>query len=108
MSRIALHHILVKSELLAQDLMNELKLGASFVDLASEYSVCPSAKNQGFAGHHAVDDLPSALVQAIYSEEAQSAYLGPVKTLHGFHILSLVERPARSMLLDDLSLHSAD
>ena len=107
MSRISLHHILVKSELLAQDLMNELTLGANFGDLAAEYSVCPSAKNQGYAGLHSVDELPNSLVQAIYSDEVQ-AYVGPIKTVHGFQLLNLMDRPARSMLLDDLSLRSSD
>ena len=44
MSTIALHHILVKSPLLAEDILRELQLGAEFGDLAAEYSACPSAR----------------------------------------------------------------
>lgn len=36
---IAVHHILLKSELLAQDVLHELSLGADFADLAAESPV---------------------------------------------------------------------
>ncbi|MFT4531203.1 MAG: peptidyl-prolyl cis-trans isomerase C, partial [Thalassolituus oleivorans] len=41
MTTVALHHILLKSPLLAQDIINELAIGASFEDLASNHSACP-------------------------------------------------------------------
>ena len=43
MQTIALHHILLKSSLLAQDIAQELELGADFSELAREHSVCPSS-----------------------------------------------------------------
>ena len=104
MSTVALHHILVKSEWLAADLMRELALGADFADLAAEYSSCPSGQRQGYAGQHDTDLLPSALVQALFNSENTGPYLGPVKTKFGFHILKAVEKSQRSVLLDNHSL----
>ncbi len=102
MSMIALHHILVKSPLLAQDILQELQLGADFGDLAAEYSACPSAQQQGFAGYHDLDALPAELVQALFGESStDTPYQGPVKTRFGYHILRSTEKPARSMLFDE-------
>jgi peptidyl-prolyl cis-trans isomerase C len=71
MSLIALHHILLKSPLLAQDVLKE--------------SACPSGQNQGFAGYHQAEQLPPALVAAL--EQNDQAYLGPIATELGYHIL---------------------
>lgn len=102
MNTIAIHHILVKSQQLADDLLKELKLGADFEDLAAEYSVCPSKNNQGFAGFHSVDQLPNELVHAIFAQdEGASFFIGPVATELGFHIIKRMDMPQRSMLLDD-------
>lgn len=102
MKTIALHHILLKSPLLAEDLLKELNMGANFEDLAREYSCCPSKDNQGFAGFHHIDQLPTALVRALFSpEEPGGNYLGPIATEFGFHILKPAATPQRSLLLDN-------
>ena len=85
MSLIALHHILLTSPLLAQDVLKELQLGEDFAALAQEYSACPSGQNQGFAGYHQAEQLPPALVEAL--EQSDQAYLGPIATEFGHHIL---------------------
>ena len=46
MTTLALHHILLKSPLLAADVLQELHIGADFSELAEEYSACPSAHHQ--------------------------------------------------------------
>lgn len=106
MSTIALHHILVKSPLLADDILRELKLGADFADMAAEYSVCPSARNQGFAGYHNTDLLPDTLLQALFGKgdtplDLSSPYLGPVRTHLGYHIVKTMDKPQRAMLFDE-------
>lgn len=85
MSLIALHHILLKSPLLAQDVLQELHLGADFAALAQEFSACPSGQNQGFAGYHRAEQLPAALVAAL--EQNDQAYFGPIATEFGYHIV---------------------
>lgn len=90
MTTIALHHILLKSPLLAEDILNELALGARFEDLAGEHSACPSGKNNGFAGFHDGDLLPPPLYQALLDYDGSSPWIGPVRTPYGYHVI----RPA--------------
>lgn len=90
MTTIALHHILLKSPLLAKDVLNELTLGARFEDLATEHSACPSARKNGDCGHHKADDLPPDLYQALLDYDGSSPWIGPIKTKYGFHVI----RPA--------------
>lgn len=85
--RVAIHHILLRSAWLADDVMHELALGASFEELAEEYSACLSATNQGFTGLHLLDQLPETLRIALITDNGRNAYVGPVKTQYGFHIL---------------------
>lgn len=100
MSVIELHHILVKSEALADDILQELKLGADFAKLASEYSRCPSASNDGFAGFHRTDDLDEALADAF--NEPEGEYVSkPIKTPLGFHLIKLINKERRHSLLID-------
>lgn len=101
MDTIALHHILLKSPLLAQDILKELRLGAEFADLAAEYSACPSAPKGGFAGHHDRDALPWEIVQALSEWNEQDALVGPIKTRLGYHILKPTERLTRPLLNDE-------
>ena len=90
MTTIPFHHILLKSPLLADAVLNELGLGARFEDLAAEHSACPSGKNQGFAGNQDVDDLPEEIYEALAKYDGSSPWIGPVKSRYGFHII----RPA--------------
>ncbi|SIT01812.1 peptidyl-prolyl cis-trans isomerase C [Thalassolituus maritimus] len=90
MTIIPLNHILLKSPLLADDILKELTLGARFEDLAAEHSACPSGSNKGFAGNHDVDDLPEEMIQAMQEYDGSCPWIGPVKTHYGFHII----RPA--------------
>lgn len=96
---IALHHILVKSPLLAQDVLQELQQGADFANLASEFSACPSAQKSGFAGYHELDHLPEPLRRALTEQQGNSPYIGPIATAQGYHILKAVDLP-RTLIVD--------
>ena len=101
MTTIAIHHILLKSPLLADDVLKELTLGADFGELACEYSACPSGRQQGFAGFHHVDALPAAVVKALFENEQDSPYTGPVRSAFGYHIFKAIPRPAKPLLVDE-------
>lgn len=101
MTTLALHHILLKSPLLAADVLQELHLGADFSELAEEYSACPSAHHQGFAGYHDSDQLPTELLCALNEHDSESPYVGPVRTAFGYHILKAVAKPERTLLIDE-------
>jgi peptidyl-prolyl cis-trans isomerase C len=101
MLTIALHHILLKSPLLAQDLVKELELGADFEELAREYSACPSGKQGGFAGYHPQDSLPLELVEALALHDSDKSFSGPVETHYGFHLLKPVGEKPKLAIHDD-------
>lgn len=102
MQIIALHHILLKSPLLAQDVAKELELGADFSELAREYSACPSGKEGGFAGYHAQNDLPLEIINALAMHDDHQEFTGPVSTTLGFHLLKPVgDKP--KVAIDDQS-----
>ena len=98
---VALHHILLKSPLLADDIVKELELGADFADLAKEYSACPSANNEGFAGYHNLDTLPTGIVKALSAWDGETPYTKPARTQFGLHILKPVSKLERQVITDD-------
>jgi peptidyl-prolyl cis-trans isomerase C len=85
-------HILVDSESTAQDVLNKLKNGANFEELAAQYSTDPSAKrNQGDLGWFTwgamVDNFQDAAFRMKPGEIS-----APVKTEFGYHIIKVVDR----------------
>lgn len=112
MQTIALHHILLKSSLLAQDIAQELELGADFSELARDHSACPSSLQGGFAGYHQQDDLPIAVITALATHDDNKSYAGPIETPLGFHLLKPVgEKPKLAISeqsLNDQLIDSSD
>lgn len=103
MQTLALHHILIKSPLLAQDLVKELELGADFAELAREYSACPSAKEGGFAGYHHQDELPIEIVKALALSDDKKSFTGPVQSSYGYHLLKPIgEKPKLAISDEDM------
>lgn len=101
MQTIALHHILIKSPLLAQDLAKELELGADFAEIAREYSACPSAKEGGFAGYHHQDDLPIEIITALALVDEKKIFTGPVQSSYGYHLLKPVGEKPKLAISDE-------
>ena len=101
MQTIALHHILIKSPLLAQDLAAELELGADFSEIAREYSACPSAKEGGFAGYHQQDELPIEIITALANFDGKKTFIGPVFSSFGYHLLKPVGEKPKLAISDE-------
>ncbi|MGK0406132.1 MAG: peptidyl-prolyl cis-trans isomerase C [Oleispira sp.] len=101
MHTIALHHILLKSRLLAEDLAKELDLGADFSELAREYSACPSAHQGGFAGYHPQDELPISIIEALALVGDQQSYVGPITSSYGYHLLKPVGEKPKLAISDE-------
>lgn len=100
MASIELHHILVKSPLLADDILQQLEDGREFSDLAKEFSCCPSKNNQGNAGHHDQEQLPEALIYALTHHDPQQAFSGKIQTEYGYHILQPNGQVPDSLITD--------
>jgi peptidyl-prolyl cis-trans isomerase C len=86
-----LAQIVVKTQEDADRLLEELKGGASFEQLARDHSFTPEASQGGDLGF-----VPKGVMPAGVEEEMESLKIGKasrvVKTDYGFHILKIVER----------------
>lgn len=103
MATIELHHILVKSPLLAQDILNELELGREFSDLAREFSCCPSKNNAGNTGLHDQSLLPENIIQALVESPDDAPYTQAVQSHFGYHILKPVGQKPDAIFSDKLA-----
>jgi parvulin-like peptidyl-prolyl isomerase len=85
-------HILVDSEATALKVLQELKDGAIFEELALEYSVDPSVKrNQGDLGWFIWGTMVDNFQEAAYNMKP-GEISAPVKSEFGYHIIKVVDR----------------
>jgi peptidyl-prolyl cis-trans isomerase C len=85
-------HILVDSESTAQDILNKLKGGGNFEELAAQYSTDPSAKrNQGDLGWFTWGSMVDNFQEAAFRMKAGEVS-APVKTDYGYHIIKVIDR----------------
>ncbi|MDD3145750.1 MAG: peptidyl-prolyl cis-trans isomerase [Candidatus Riflebacteria bacterium] len=97
------HHILVKEEAEAKDLLAALEKDATkFSDLAREKSTCPSGKEGGDLGEFGEGQMVPEFDQACKAAEI-GKIVGPVKTQFGYHLIRVDERqPAGNRKLEDV------
>ena len=85
-------HILVDSESVALDILEQLKEGAVFEELAARYSIDPSVKrNQGDLGWFTWGAMVDNFQEAAFRMQ-QGEVSAPVKSKFGYHIIKLVDR----------------
>lgn len=99
-------HILVKDEKTAKEVLAKLKKGASFKDLAKQYSIDPGSKKSGGElgltdGSSFVPDFTKAFKALKVGEYTQN----PVKTQYGYHIIKLnsIKQPTFAAVKDTLT-----
>jgi len=83
-------HILVETEQQAQSLIEQVKNGANFADLARQHSRCPSGQQGGNLGMFGRGQMVPEFEQAAFDNPV-GALVGPVRTQFGYH---LVQRTA--------------
>lgn len=81
-------HILVSTEKEANDLLNEIKNGADFADVAQLKSLCPSGQNGGDLGFFGKGMMVKEFEDAAFSLEV-GQISEPVKTQFGWHLIQL-------------------
>ena len=84
-------HILVKTEEEALNLYNEIKNGASFEDLAAQYSLCPSGANGGDLGYFTKGVMVKQFEDMAFNMEVGEVSL-PFWTQFGWHLIYLTDK----------------
>jgi peptidyl-prolyl cis-trans isomerase C len=83
-------HILVKTELEAKTILDQINKGASFAKIASEKSMCPSGKKGGDLGEFGRGRMVREFEVAAFAlQKGQMSQ--PVKTEFGWHIIKRLE-----------------
>ena len=81
-------HILLKTPLLVEPILQAINQGADFAQLAREHSACPSAQNGGDWGKLDQSVLPQAILEAL-NEASIGDIVGPIESRHGLHLIKL-------------------
>ena len=79
-------HILVETEQQAQSLMEQVRNGANFADLARQHSRCPSSRAGGDLGQFGRGQMVPEFEQAAFDNPV-GALVGPVRTQFGYHLV---------------------
>ena len=91
MAMASARHILVDSEDFCKELIDKIKNGEDFSQMAKEHSKCPSGKNGGDLGEFGPGQMVPEFDKVVFNEEVDVPH-GPVKTDFGFHIVEITSR----------------
>ncbi|MBC7467440.1 MAG: peptidyl-prolyl cis-trans isomerase [Bdellovibrio sp.] len=83
-------HILVKHAYEAEDLIKKLAEGKSFEELATKFSNCQSAKNQGDLGQIAFGKADPDFEEAVELLKPGQITKKPIRSRFGFHIIKRI------------------
>ena len=81
-------HILVDNEEKALEILEKINTGATFEDMAREFSSCPSKENGGNLGDFGRGQMVPEFDEAVFKMEVGEV-TGPVKTQFGYHLIKL-------------------
>jgi peptidyl-prolyl cis-trans isomerase C len=99
---VHLHHILVKSEKEAKDVMDRLKKGEKFADVASQVSICPSKARGGNLDWLPRGSLVKEIEDVAFTMKPGEP-VGPVQSKFGWHVLLLEDKkPAQEHSFDQV------
>ena len=85
-TKVRASHILVEKQSQALKVLEELKAGADFKELAKKYSTCPSGKKGGDLGQFGRGQMVREFEQAAFALKTGQVS-EPVKTQFGYHII---------------------
>jgi peptidyl-prolyl cis-trans isomerase C len=96
-------HILVETEDEAKAVIEQLRRGKDFVDLAKQHANGPTGPNGGDLGWFSVDSMIKPVIEAVSSMKVGTYSTQPVKSDAGYHVLFLEEtRPRVAPTLDSM------
>jgi peptidyl-prolyl cis-trans isomerase C len=85
-------HILLKEESEAKAVIDELRKGADFAELAKEKSIGPSAQKGGDLGYFGPDAMVPEFYQAANALKTGAFTEQPVQTQFGWHVIQVEDR----------------
>ncbi len=85
-TKVRASHILVEKQSQALKVLEELKAGADFKELAKKYSTCPSGKKGGDLGQFDRGQMVREFEQAAFALKT-GRISEPVKTQFGYHLI---------------------
>lgn len=88
---VHLHHILVKSDKEAKDVMDRLKKGEKFADVATQVSICPSKAKGGNLDWLPKGSLVKEIEDVAFTMKPGQP-VGPVQSKFGYHVLLLEDK----------------
>ena len=91
MTQATARHILVDKEDKCQSLIDEIKAGADFAEVAKNNSSCPSSRDGGKLGTFGKGQMVPEFEQACFEGEVGEVQ-GPIKTQFGYHAVEVTER----------------
>lgn len=91
MSQVTARHILVDDEARCQSLIDEIKGGADFAEIAKANSSCPSSRDGGNLGTFGRGQMVPEFDTACFDGEVGDVQ-GPIKTQFGYHVVQVTER----------------
>jgi peptidyl-prolyl cis-trans isomerase C len=91
MAKASARHILVDSEDLCRDLIQQIKDGKDFAELARKHSKCPSGRRGGELGEFRPGQMVKEFDTVVFNETIGVPH-GPVKTDFGFHVVEITSR----------------
>lgn len=89
--KVRVRHILVTKEDLAEEILNKIKKGENFEELALEYSLCPSKKKGGDLGFFTSGQMAKEFEEVAFSLK-EGELSGVIKTKFGYHIIKSIKK----------------
>jgi len=84
-------HILVSSEREANRILDDIRKGKEFSEMAKRYSSCPSGKSGGDLGFFGKGQMVKEFEDAAFSLK-DGELSKPIKTQFGYHIIKVTAR----------------
>jgi len=89
--QVYLYNILVETEEVAKDILEKLKAGGDFIEIAKEKSTGPSAAQGGNLGYISKGDLIPEIENDVFALEIGNIS-DIIKSQYGFHILKVTDK----------------
>ena len=94
--QVHLYNILLETEEEAQDILEQLKAGGDFSEIAKEKSTGPSAAQGGDLGYLSKGTIIPEIEEVVFALELEELS-EVIKTDFGFHILKITEKKPKSV-----------